>query len=282
MDAFKCISKRMVRLLSALDEVALSPAPVLIRGEKGSGREYIARKIHEKREGSSSFVRIKCLRACPDGMFFPKGCSLFLDEVNLLSPQSQDSLFKFLTDKQLASSSNGIKVISSATSSINDSVARGLFRRDLLVLLDMISVTCPPLRERPEDIIPMAIHFLADYALEIGKDVKGFSPAAVKKLEGYSWPGNIREMRNVIEKAVLMCKGNRLEDEDLGFDGGREALLDGISRDMPLKDAVRRFKKSYIEDAIASCSGNKAEAARQLGIERTYLFLLIKELGVEL
>ena len=284
MEEFTSSSKRMLRLLAALDDVALSPSPVLIRGEMGSGREYIARKIHEKRGGGVTFVPVKCLGA--GGNFLSglgleggnRACTLFLDGLQALARDAQDALHEFLSGE----SHDGIKLLASASGSLDDVVLRGEFRRDLLVRLDLISVTCPPLRERAEDIIPFGVLFLARYAREMNRDVRGFSPAAIKKLEAYHWPGNIRELRNVIERAILHCRGGRLEEEDIVLSVGRTSSdHKAVPAGLGLKEAANLFKKSYIEDTIAASAGNKAEAARRLGLERTYLFALIKDLGVD-
>lgn len=296
MQEFTSTGKRMTRLLAALNAVAASPSPVLIRGERGSGKEYIARKIHEKRLAHGPFVHFKCrdfdaeslsgLQAAADD------ATLFFDGVHCLPPDCQLPLHAFLVERLRAGGGrqHGLKVIASATGELESLVAGGAFRRELLVLLDMISVTCPPLRERQEDILPLATLFLGELAAEQNRTVQGFSPAALKKLEAYHWPGNIRELHNVVERAVLMGRGTRLEADDLDFAegvpggqgaaGGREPVPAGAGT-LELKEAVNAFKKSYIAEVIAASAGNKAEAARRLGIERTYLFALIKDLGME-
>lgn len=282
MDEFTSTSKRMLRLLAALDDVAASPSPVLIRGERGCGKEYIARRIHEKRGVKSFFVPVKCLGAGGDFLSgLSPACTLFLDGLQVLAPDAQEALYGFLSGKGEGAVLDGVKVIASASASLDDVVLRGDFRRDLLVQLDMISVTCPPLRERAEDIMPLADRYLSEFAREMSRDVRGFSPAAIKKLEAYHWPGNIRELRNVMERAVLLCRGIRLEEEDIVLSVGRPSS-DGrsVPSGLGLREAAGLFKKSYIEDTIAACAGNKAEAARRLGLERTYLFALIKDLGV--
>ena len=305
MKEFTSTGKRMTRLLAALDAVAASPSPVLIRGERGSGKEYIARKIHEKRLSHGPFVQLKCrdfaAARLPALEALAAGTTLFLDGVHCLPPACQLPLHAFLAERIRADGGrqDGLKVIASATGELEALSARGAFSRELLVLLDMISVTCPPLRERQEDIIPLASLFLGELAAEQNRTVQGFSPAALKKLESYHWPGNIRELHNVIERAVLMGRGSRLEADDLDFAEGtpvpggqgcmaaRQGASDSpaIPADaaacLELKEAVNAFKKSYIADVIAASAGNKAEAARRLGIERTYLFALIKDLGME-
>lgn len=288
MEEFTSSSKRMLRLLAALDDVALSPLPVLIRGERGSGREYIARVIHEKRGAGASFVPVKCLDAGGDFLSAldvgdgDHASTLFLDGLQALAPDAQDALHEFLSRHGGAESHAGVKIVASASASLDDAVSRGEFRRDLLVRLDLISVTCPPLRERAEDIVPLAGFFLSGFAREMNRDVRGFSPAAIKKLEAYHWPGNIRELKNIIERAVLLCRGRRLEEEDLVLSVGRPSSdHKAVPAGLGLKEASNLFKKSYIEDTIAASAGNKAEAARRLGLERTYLFALIRDLGVD-
>ena len=215
----------MTRLLAALDAVAASPSPVLIRGERGSGKEYIARKIHGKRPAHGPLVQVKCrdfdaarLSALES---LAAGATLFLDGIQCLPADCQLPLHAFLAERIRADGGrkDGLKVIASATGELEALSARGAFNRELLVLLDMISVTCPPLRERQEDIVPLASLFLGELAAEQNRIVQGFSPAALKKLESYHWPGNIRELYNVIERAVLMGRGTRLEAEDLDFSG---------------------------------------------------------------
>ncbi|MCR5622575.1 MAG: sigma 54-interacting transcriptional regulator [Treponema sp.] len=284
MAEFVSSSKRMQRLLAALDAVASSPAPVLIRGERGSGKEYLARKIHEKRALHGPFVTVKCLafdRSCISNVI--PNSTLFLDGVQELGAGGQADLHAFLSNGGQA---DRVKVVASVSGDVDLLVSKGLFRRDLLVMLDLISVSCPPLRERPEDVVPLALHFLKEFSREMGRDVRGFSPAVLHRLESYHWPGNLRELKNVIEGAVLRSRGCRLENADVVLaagspSSGEGAASMGIASGLELKEAVDLFKKSYIEGAIGLCAGNKAEAARSLGIQRTYLFKLIKDLGVD-
>ncbi len=267
----------MVRLLSALDAVAASPSPVLIRGERGCGKEYLARQIHERRSNASAFISVKCRNFNPSLLGnLDNTSTFFLDGLPLLTVDGQRSLLDYFTAMPLG---KGPKIIASATAELEELSESGRFNRELLIFLDMISVTCPPLRERKEDIIPLSCCFLEELAFDMNSDVRGFSPAALQRLEAYHWPGNVRELRSVVERALLLCRGSRVEEVDLGLN---VAVSPAVPGGLELKDAVNRFKKSYIEDSIFASAGNKAEAARRLGIERTYLFKLIHDLRVEL
>ncbi len=267
----------MVRLLAALDTIASSPSPVLIRGERGCGKEYLARKIHEHRSDAVSFCSVKCRNFDPSMLKdLDNETTFFLDGLHLLDLDSQRSLLDYLMATPLG---KGPKIIASATTEIDELFESGHFKRDLLIFLDMISVTCPPLRERKEDIIPLSCSFLEELAFEMNRNVNGFSPAALQRLEAYHWPGNLRELRNVVERALLLCKGSRVEEGDLRLNASSGPV---VPEGLELKDAMNYFKRSYIEDSISSSAGNKAEAARRLGIERTYLFKLMHDLGLEL
>lgn len=278
-------SLRYKKLLAALGDVAASPLPVLIRGELGSGRDTIAKEIHKRRGvgENSRFVRIK--PACSDISFLSESAfegrtdTFYLEEVSLLTKDVQQNLASFLRNTSFRSIP---KVIVSTSKDLESSVKKSLFDSKLLSSLSRIIITVPPLREREKDIVPLAEKFLADCGNDLNKPLSGFSQAAIEKLQSYWWPGNLRELRLVMERAVLFSKGSRLEAGDIVLQCEKSAAdmpLDFVT-DKTLHGAINMFKKKYLSQILDESGWNKAEAARVLGIQRTYIFKLIDELGI--
>ncbi len=280
-EEFVSENKRFLKLLSALQMIADSVSPVLIKGERGTGKEYLARKIHEKRHDVCSFVKI----SCADKSFSSEnvtdvssGTTLFFEEISLLPPDMQNLLgnYKF---------SPGVKIIASSSCDLEKKVELGKFSKSLFSRLSMVTVNSPALRERSCDIVPLALWYLDYFAQDMGKLIAGFSPSALDALSSYWWPGNIRELRTIIERAVLMCEGNRIELSDLHMESVNSGMFDESEimneTDRTLKSAMNNFKKRYVLKVLQENGWNKSAAARILDVQRTYVFKIIDDLNIK-
>jgi Nif-specific regulatory protein len=156
----------------------------------------------------------------------------------------------------------------------------GRFRSDLFYRLNVVNLTLPPLRERPEDILLLAHHFLERCSRAMRKQIAAFTPAAMAKLQSYHWPGNVRELANAVERAVVLTSGVELTPDLLPPLLARESQ-DEIMAGMPLDEAMLQFKKQFIAKTLERTAGNQSQAAQILNIQRTYLSRLIKELGLK-
>ena len=161
---------------------------------------------------------------------------------------------------------------------LRDEVAAGRFREDLFFRLNVIPVMVPPLRERREDVIPLARHFLARLAAEAGRPLT-FSAEAEAALAAHAWPGNVRELENAIERGAVLCRQSEIGPEDLLLEPDREPARGGAGG--TLQEAVDRSSADRVRAALVECGDNRAEAARVLGIDRTTLYRVMKRLGIE-
>ena len=158
-------------------------------------------------------------------------------------------------------------------------VKDGSFRQDLYFRLNVVKISLPPLRERKEDIAILASHFLKSMNERYGKKIKGFNPRLVQRLEGYSWPGNIRELEHAMERAVVLCDSTQLSDRDFPFlESPPPFISEELFQPRALQEALTLFKKQYINKLLEHTGGNQSKAAKILNIQRTYLNRLIKEL----
>jgi len=295
------------KLLELVRRVAPSRASVLIQGESGTGKELVARLLHywSDRVGHP-FVAVNC-KAFAEGVLESElfghekgaftgaiaarpGCferaaggTLFLDEIGEIGADFQAKLLRVLQDGELLpvggtrSRRVDVRVVTATNRSLRDEIAAGRFRDDLFYRLNVIPMQLAPLRERREDILPLARHFLARHAAESGRRL-ALTPEAEEALAGHGWPGNVRELENAIERAVVLAHGERILPEDLlleqGGPGG-EAPPEGT-----LQDSLDRAAAARIRSALEAARGNRAEAARTLGIDRTTLYRLMKRLGL--
>ncbi len=298
-------SKKFEEILKLAEQVASTDVTVLITGESGVGKEVVARYIHSKSPRKHGpFVAINCA-GIPDNLLeselfgYEKGAftgatkskkgkfeladggSLLLDEVGDLSPALQQKILRFVEYKSFERL-GGIKTIKVDTRlicatnrNLEDLVKEEKFREDLYYRLNVFPIHIPPLRERKEDIIPLALHFLGIAGREMKKPVSKLSPEAEDKLLAYDWPGNARELRNVIERAVILAKDEVIKPEEIIIP--RKLRDEGKIK--PLEDAIRDFKRDYILRVLSKTKTQK-EAAKLLGIQHTYLSRLIKELGI--
>jgi DNA-binding NtrC family response regulator len=303
---------RMLRIFDVIDSVADTRATVLITGESGTGKSLIARAIH-RRSGrrDKPFVEVAC-GALPEtlleselfghvaGAFtgaigekigkFKQADegTIFLDEIATASPGMQVKLLRILQDlefEQVGGTKTfkiDTRIILATNEDLGKAVAEGRFRQDLFYRINVINIELPPIRERISDIPLLAEHFLKDVCAESNKKVHGFTDDAMQALQRYRWPGNVREMQNVIERAVLLGKNSVIGIEDLP---GSVAAGGGLSiesaSNQSLKQALSAPEKQLILETLESNNWNRQQTAAALGINRTTLYKKMKRLGLE-
>ncbi len=298
-------SPAMRRLFEMLPRVAQAPSNVLITGESGTGKELVARAIHKlspRRE--KPFVVVNCGGIPPNlleselfgykagaftgahrdkpGLFaLAHGGTIFLDEVGELPPELQVKLLRVVQEKSFLplgatkEQSTDVRIISATNRDLEKEVLEGRFREDLYYRLNVISLHLPPLRERREDIPLLVEHFLKKYAQKMGKDIEGISEFALKALMEYDFPGNVRELENIIERSLALESGPLILPESLTLSHRRPQAQKagplGIDVRLPeegldLEDFLSRIEVSLIKQALERTRGNKTEAAKLLGL----------------
>ncbi|MGN6732661.1 MAG: sigma-54-dependent transcriptional regulator [Candidatus Binatia bacterium] len=302
-------SESMRQVLSEARKAAAARATVLLLGESGTGKELFARSIHNWSDRRlKPFVAINCAGLAKDlleselfghekGAFtgahqlkkgkleLAQGGTVFLDEIGDLALELQTKLLRFLQEREFervggtAPIAVDLRIIAATSRDLEAAIRAGLFREDLYHRLDVITLTLPPLRERKEDIPALAGYFLERFAGETKKNFSGITDEARDKLIAYAWPGNIRELANVIERAVVLGEGRELTVHHLPARvvGAQPAA---VSDEVPYHDAVNSYRRELIVRALASARGNRATAARNLGLHRTHLMKLLKALRI--
>jgi len=303
---------RMLKVYDMIDSVADTKATVLITGESGTGKSMIARAIH-RRSGrrDKPFVEVAC-GALPEtlleselfghvagaftgaqgdkmGKFMQAdGGTIFLDEISTASPGMQVKLLRVLQDfefEQVGGTKTftvDARLILATNDDLARAVAEGRFRQDLFYRINVINIELPPLRERISDIPLLAEHFLRRVCEECHKNVTGFSDEALAALQRYSWPGNVRELQNVIERAVLLGKGEVIRPEDLPGTLSVVAPVCVTSLGQRgLKQALSSPERQIIRDMLEANNWNRQATAAALGINRTTLYKKMKRLGLE-
>ncbi len=295
-------SPSMIKLLDTVAQVAATEATILITGESGTGKEVIANAIHYNSfRKDAPFIKINCAALTEtlleselfghekgaftgadrrrEGKFRQaEGGSLFLDEVSEMSPSMQVKLLRVIQERELTRVGGAevikvnVRLIAASNKDLKKEMDNGRFREDLFYRLNVVGLNVPPLRERKEDIPILAQHFLQQFGAQNSKKIKGFTPQAMEKLLKYSWPGNIRELMNAIERAVVLSGNEYLDAEELALmtaDNSRDvkSLENKLSENLQLEEVEKRT----IIDALAAARGNKSEAARRLGITRKTL-----------
>jgi two-component system response regulator HydG len=295
-------SPSMVKLLETIAQVAPTEATVLIAGESGTGKEMIANAIHyNSPRKEAPFIKINCAALTEtlleselfghekgaftgaerrrEGKFVQaQGGSLFLDEVSEMSKAMQVKLLRVLQERELIRVGGAdlikvdVRVIAASNKDLKGEIQKGNFREDLFYRLNVISLNVPPLRERKEDIPMLVHHFLQLFTMRNDKTIKGFTPQAMEEFLSYSWPGNIRELMNAVERAVVLARTDFLDAEDIALMTGNHAVTGGQESDQrSSRLSLEDVEKKSILDALNNCGGNKSEAARQLGITRKTL-----------
>jgi len=283
-------------------QVARTNTTVLIRGESGTGKEMIAHAIHyNSARAKKPFIKVSCA-ALPESLIeselfgyergaftgaqglkkgrfeLADGGTVFLDEIGDLSPSTQLMLLRFLQERRFERVGGeetlhvDARVIAATHKNLKEGMERGSFRHDLFYRLNVIPLNIPPLRERPEDVPVLGAEFLERFGRKIGKPMRGFSDEALEILGRHGWPGNVRELENVIERTVVLAKGDRVEASDLPA-----TLRDGSGPVVDSRLSLLEHERLYILKTLAECNWNKKLAASVLGINRSSLYSKLKK-----
>jgi len=303
-------SSEMKKIRELIRKVADTKSTVLIQGESGTGKQVLARAIHNlSSRKDKPFVYVNCVALSEqllesDLFGHEKGAftgayqrkkgrletantgSVFLDEIGDITPVIQTKFLHFLESGEFerVGGTQTLKVdtriIAATNRDLTQRVKEKKFREDLFFRLNVISVILPPLHNRKEDIPSLASHFLQKFNQEMKKRITSIEPAALEIFLTYNWPGNIRELQNVLERAVVLAPG-KIITNDLLPPQLSQKCKEEISPGIPLEEALRKFKKEFIGQTLSVTKNNQSKAAKLLGIQRTYLNRLIKELGIK-
>jgi DNA-binding NtrC family response regulator len=317
-DQFSIIgqSKALKNIVQQIKEVSDTPAKVLILGDSGTGKELVAHAIHfnSGRKGKS-YVKLNCA-AIPSelleselfghrkgaftgavsdrkGKFIEAdGGTLFLDEIGNMSIQLQAKLLRVLEANEVEVIGENIprkidvRIISATNQNLEDLILKGLFREDLYYRLNVVKIIIPPLRERPEDILPLAYHFLKEFSNSYNKQVLTIKSQVEALLNNYEWPGNVRQLRNAIEKMVLFNHSGEIGYEEainaleLGHSPNHSDLNTEGEESLQLKNAVHNFERKYILLTLQKHNWKISETANALGIDRSNLFKKMRKYGL--
>jgi two-component system response regulator AtoC len=298
-------SSKMQRVIEVIKVVAKSNVTILITGESGTGKELVARAIHSQSDRSSKpFVAVSCA-ALPESLLeselfghekgsftgayarkkgkfeFANGGTLFLDEIGEMSANIQVHLLRVLEEKEFTRVGGNelisvdVRVISATNKDLRRAIEKQEFREDLYYRLNVVNIELPPLRERKEDIPLLAEHFLHKFAAENRKEVTEFSPEVIESLLAYDWPGNIRELENSIERAIILSRDSSITTADLPQEN--VSLVGSASIGKNLKEV----EKTHILHVLRETGENYSEAARILGVSRMTLYNKAKEYGFD-
>jgi len=302
-------SPKLKKVISDAFKVANSKTSTLILGESGTGKELLARLIHNAGpRKTKAMITLNCA-ALPETLMeselfgYEKGAftgaaerktgkieladggTLFLDEIGEMSPGMQAKLLRVLQEGLFyrvggnEAISVDIRIISATNRDIEEDVGSGKFREDLYYRMNVVQMRVPPLRERKEDIPLIAQHYLNLFKWERGLPELTISKSAMDRMLQYDWPGNIRELRNAVERAVVMGNDREIVPEDLPISTARSESS-GMTVGLTLKEAMDRFKKEFLIENLKRTGGNRASAAKTLGIQRTYLSRLVSRYGI--
>ena len=310
-------SPQMLKLYELIETVAQTDTTVLISGESGTGKELAANAIHfQSPRKKGPFVKVNCA-ALPEtlleselfghekgaftgalrqrkGRFeMADGGTLFLDEIGDISLGVQVKLLRVLQERQFErvggneTLSVDVRLICATQKDLKDEIRKGAFREDLYYRLNVVPIALPPLRERREDVLLLADHFIDKFSKKMGKEITGLTGDAKTLLLKYPFPGNIRELENMLERAIALIKGKVIQAEDLpdelcGQPSSIQDVCNRIRGSKPLASATKLFEKEYIQSVLEKTQGKKGQAADTLGISRKTLWEKIKELEIEI
>ncbi|MDH7488818.1 MAG: sigma-54 dependent transcriptional regulator [Anaerolineae bacterium] len=315
---------QMKAIAQLLMRVAPTNASVLLQGESGTGKEVVANAIHQQsNRAEQAFVALNCA-AIPDALLESElfgyeagaftgahkqkkglieaadGGTLFLDEISGMKPEMQTKLLRVLETRTLRRVGGtrdikvDIRIIAASNQDLVKAIREGTFREDLYYRLGVVTVNLPPLRERIVDLPLFVAAFIDDFNRSTGRNITGVSAEALRLLKAYSWPGNIRELRNVIERAIILCDGEEIRPQHLPAEivacqpcpaaAPADAKGDGTppnGHGLNLKDAVARLEEDLIRRALALADGNQTRAANALGISRDELRYRLRKYQLE-
>lgn len=296
--------------LERLPMIAACDASVLLHGESGTGKEIFAQAIHYlSARASRPWVAVNCGAIPADlveselfghvrGAFTTahigrtglvreaEGGTLFLDDIDCLPLDAQAKLLRFLQEREYRQvGSNAVmradvRVIAASNQSLRKLAEQGAFRLDLYFRLDVLRLKLPPLRSRGADVAVLALHFVREFARELARPTTSISPAALQKLMAYHWPGNIRELRYVIERSVLLSRGTVLNVDDIELEDEGEGA-ESLSFRAAKTQVVERFERQLIQRLLITHEGNVARAARAAGKNRRAFFELMRKYSID-
>ena len=304
-------SAAMQRVFESIEMVAQTNSTVLLLGETGTGKELIARAVHNRsRRKNKVMVKLNC-GALPATLVeselfgHEKGAftgavaqrkgrfelahegTIFLDEIGELLPEVQTRLLRVLQEQEFErvggtrSLKVDVRVITATNKNLSDEVRRGLFRADLFYRLNVFPIQVPPLRERPEDIEPLTNYFVRRFSHRMGKRITGVHPNTLERLQHYQWPGNVREIANVIERAVILCQVDMLDERHIGGLAAQASPVSKAEKFPTLEEAERRIILQALERTGGVLSGRKG-AAELLGVNRSTLWSRMQKLGIQI
>jgi DNA-binding NtrC family response regulator len=301
-------SSAMRDVVRTVERIAPSDVAVLITGESGSGKEVIADLVHSfSPRNKARIIKINCAalprelieselfgsvkgaftgaHADREGLFRQaEGGTLFLDEISEMPVDTQSKLLRVLQDQEVrpvggkAAYKTNCRIVAATNRKPEEAIKDGKLREDLFYRISAISVYLPPLRERREDIMPLANAFLKRFASQANRVLKGFSASANERLTSFDWPGNVRQLQNEVQRAVLLCEGEEVDAADLSVTKVRTSGDESQDTNFTLLEGVER---NAIIQMLKETGGNKLETAKRLGIGRQTLYNKIKAYGIE-
>ncbi len=291
----------MLEVFRKLQKVAGTDISVLITGETGTGKELIAKELHRRSQRADGpFIAINC-GAIPENLIeselfgHVKGAftgaimnkpgkfqqadkgTLFLDEIGELPLNLQVKLLRALQERVVFRVGDSkpekcdIRVVAATNRNLEEEIRAGRFREDLYYRLNVVPLWLPPLRDRGDDVLIIAKVLLSKYADELGSHVRGFSPAALAAIKKHAWPGNIRQLENLIKKALVLCDQTLLAPEDLDLGANAEAPI------LPLEKAKEEFQRRYVLEVLERNNGNRTQTARDLGVDPRTIFRYLEK-----
>lgn len=305
-------SNAMQQLRATVQRLAQTDLPVLILGESGTGKEVFAQALHyHGARAKRPFIAVNCAaltetlleselfghekgaftdaHLARQGKFeLAEGGTLFLDEIGDMSLNGQAKLLRVLEQRIITRVGGSqtipidVRVIAATNAKLAQLVREKRFREDLYYRLSVVTMELPPLRDRWDDVLPLAEFFLEKFSQQAKRPTLSLSAEAKKRLQAHGWPGNVRELRNLMERLAFLAPGPAVQAEDIAFilTPERDTLLDSAS-DFGLADATNKFQQEYIRRAIKRVKGNMSEAARLLGLHRTNLYRKMNQLGMQ-
>ena len=301
-------SALMKNVLSVAARVAEADVTVLISGESGTGKEVLARAIHQaSARRNAQFLAVNCA-ALPEALLESElfghvkgaftgavsnrrglfeeanGGTFLLDEIGEASPGIQVKMLRVLEEREIRRVGDNkyisvdVRLIAATNRDLAREVREGRFREDLLYRINVIPLEIPPLRKRREDIPLLVNHFLKRMSLKLKKSIEGVCPNAMALLKGYSFPGNVRELENMLERASILCKGNLLEQTDIAL---AMPSVEGVEEASILPRSLEEIERNAIQESLEHCAGNVARAARELKIGRATMWRKMQRYDLE-
>ncbi|MFD1037536.1 sigma-54 interaction domain-containing protein [Virgibacillus byunsanensis] len=311
-------STGLKQTMNKIKKAASTDTNILIHGESGVGKELFAKSVHHIREGQPApYVAINC-GAIPSSLFeseifgyekgafsgadqkgkkgkveLAKGGTLFLDEIGDMPLDMQVKLLRLLQERKFypvggtKEMEADFRLVAATNSDLQELVKKGKFREDLYYRLNVVSIEVPPLRDRPEDIIELTHYFLYEVSIKYNRPIHGISQSVMQALLQHQWPGNIRELRNVVERLVVFSENGKIKMDDLPFEANVTNKPEGISptptehENLSLNERIQEFEKEIIIKELKKANGNKLLCAKNLQITRATLYNRINKLGIQ-